>query len=77
MNGRIASDAYRPALLIEDVEAAVALDDLVDHPLDVRLVGDVGPDAAVGRVEVGDHDVGAVGGEARPRSRRRCPARRR
>ena len=38
----------------------MTLDRLIDHPLDVVLVGDVGADAAFGRVEVGDHDLGTV-----------------
>ena len=36
---------------------------LVDHPLHVVLVRDVRADAALGRVQVGDHDRRALGRE--------------
>ena len=44
----------------EDVDAAVALDGLVDHPLDVRLAERRPPGSALRRVQVGDHDRRAL-----------------
>jgi hypothetical protein len=48
----------------QDVEAPLAVERLVDHATDVVLVRDVGADAAFRRVEVGDDDDRALGGEA-------------
>ena len=73
MNGRIASDAYRPALLTRMSRTAAALDGLVDQALHRRLVGDVdgrGRRLAgtrgcglLGALQVGDDDARALVGE--------------
>ena len=61
----------------EDVDATVTLERLSDHPLDV-LLDETSADPAVGRLEVCDHDLRALGlrptaiaarRTARPRSR--------
>ena len=61
----------------EDVDAAVPVDRLAHHRLDVGLAGHVGADPALGRVEVGDDDGRALAPRARRRSPGRSPARRR
>ena len=47
----------------QDVQAAVPVERLVDHPLHVLLVRDIRADAALGRVQVGDHDRRGLGRE--------------
>ena len=72
MNGRIASVAYRPALLTRTSSDRTARDGVGDQPLDVLLRGDVDgePESVVvrrggllGATKVGDHDACARLGE--------------